>query len=963
MAGTSGTILRMGWTDPRTGLFGAHPVLGGPLDLNDGVTFTLEDGALVIEEPPRELALAGNPRTPGERGVRGRYRQNRRISARLILGPMASASDLATELRALAAWVSAPPAQEVALEWQAPGAASPLYLDLAGGALSAMPDELDWLRLQAEPVAVVLSARPGLRGDRVWLQNLAPNPGFDAPAGPGVTVFSDPLTSVGAYTVQAGGSPTLSPANTYVDTLLANTPAGGALLRYYRLDEPSGTTVYDVSGQGQHGTTHGALTQGVAGLLSGDTDTCYTFAAASSQYVSCPTVGLPTGNAALSLGCWMTFAANPGGIQGLMVFYAGGNEIQLTLNSSGQVSATILSTSVTSAALSTGVAHFVVLTWDGTTLKLYVDGASVGTPATPAWSGTGAGPSLFLGAAGGPNYYYSGQIDEACYWSGALTATQVSNIYATGHSGASGTLASAMSVPAGARLSFGSPAWSAINTWQARMRYVSGQSSTWYPHYTDASDYLACTLSGSTLALVQVIAGVSTTLASVSVFLTHEAWYWLRLTQFPWVTGNPPLVAATLCGDAAGTVGASLWTVQAATADALTALTGAPQLAASGAPLVVGGISGGGHTLSLFGPGSWQFTAQEGTATGVCWGAWEQNATNTYGGGPVASQGAARIDLPASGSVDADWRTFTGGSPTGALGAMPVATAGDTLAAAVWVKSSGLSASATLMLNLLQFDASGTLLATTTLQSLAGNQAAWAQLSGSMALQTSPTPAAYAALSLRVSDATAGSAGAVVWWDNAQCWDVTATGQSSMPYCELRFPQSPAQLTVSGLLGDLPSPAMVALGTYVANFASGTALTWALGRRASASAPARLVGASTGYQPPNTGALAPGVTSVLDAASYGGYYLAQTLTSAGFNPRAFSFAASGALGVYHLFSRAWTAEAGGICPTYRRAYRRSSAVSRGSGCPMGATNWGRTTGRGARRSWPVRPGRWRIAGR
>lgn len=47
------TLLRLGWTDPQTGLFGAHPQLGGPLDLNDGVTFTLLDGELELSPPLR----------------------------------------------------------------------------------------------------------------------------------------------------------------------------------------------------------------------------------------------------------------------------------------------------------------------------------------------------------------------------------------------------------------------------------------------------------------------------------------------------------------------------------------------------------------------------------------------------------------------------------------------------------------------------------------------------------------------------------------------------------------------------------------------------------------------------------------------------------------------------------------------------------------------------------------------
>jgi hypothetical protein len=48
-----------------------------------------------------------------------------------------------------------------------------------------------WLRLQMEPIEIVFLARPGLRGDRITLDNLVTNPGFEAPSGPSVQVFGD----------------------------------------------------------------------------------------------------------------------------------------------------------------------------------------------------------------------------------------------------------------------------------------------------------------------------------------------------------------------------------------------------------------------------------------------------------------------------------------------------------------------------------------------------------------------------------------------------------------------------------------------------------------------------------------------------------------------------------------------------------------------------------------------------
>jgi hypothetical protein len=128
-----------------------------------------------------------------------------------------------------------------------------------------------------------------------------------------------------------------------------------------------------------------------------------------------------------------------------------------------------------------------------------------------------------------------------------------------------------------------------------------------------------------------------------------------------------------------------------------------------------------------------------------------------------------------------------------------------------------------------------------------------------------------------------------------------------MPYCELRFAQSPAQLLLTGLLGDLPTPASLAWGTYLTSWATGATLGYAIGRRAQSSALAKLVGASLGD---SRAAASPQSTPTLDAGSYGGYAIA-ALVNPGWNPRAFSFAPSDALGVFHLLSRFQSAQSAG----------------------------------------------------
>ncbi len=684
MVAMAATVLRLGWTDPRTGVFGAHPRLGGPLDLNDGVTFTLLDGGLALEPPPRELALAGNARTRGERAVRALYRHNRRATVRLALGPMGAFSDLAAVIRALVAWVDAPPAEPVTLQWQAPGAASPVYLDVAGAACGIPADERDWLRLQIEPVELAFVTRPGLRGDRVWLQNLVMNPGFEAPSGPGVQVFSDPFASADAYTVLNGAAP---------------------------------------------------------GVASG-----------------------------------------------------------------------------------------------------------------------------------------------------------------------------VMTIPTDGIVTFGSPAWDAVNRWRVRFQWVSGLQATFCLHYTDYANRLQAKADGGTLYLEEIIGGGYHLLASTAAALAGGSWYWLEMTQFPGAPGNPPLLQATLYADSAGSIGSPVAGVgPVATADAVTALAGKAALYAAAAPMAVSV-----NTVALFGPGGWLAADYLPDATYAPGGyAWERDSASAYPGGPVASYGAARIDLPPAGFYNTSWQTGDATSlATLQRTAIPVREPGDTLALSLAYRAAGLTADAMVAVNAIHYDSGGAPLATTSsVASHAGSTTGatgWITLSGSWA---TPAGCAYVALQINLYNTTVAGedAGGVVWLDNVQCWDETATGQAGMPYCELRFPQSPAQLLVSGLLGDLPAPAAALVGAYLASWPQGSSLTWALARRGSASAAAALVGGSDGYQPANSGGVTPVTSAALDTDSYGGYYLATTL-GGGFNPRAFSFAPDDLLGTYHLFGRFWSAQASGDLP-------------------------------------------------
>lgn len=82
--------------------------------------------------------------------------------------------------------------------------------------------------------------------------------------------------------------------------------------------------------------------------------------------------------------------------------------------------------------LGTSAWHHVVVTYDGSTLTLYVDGANVGTLSTSGGGSSGPGPGFYLGTVFGTGEWASIQMDETSVWSRALTSLEVTELYNSG---------------------------------------------------------------------------------------------------------------------------------------------------------------------------------------------------------------------------------------------------------------------------------------------------------------------------------------------------------------------------------------------------------------------------------------------------------------------------------------------------------------------------------------------------
>jgi hypothetical protein len=199
------------------------------------------------------------------------------------------------------------------------------------------------------------------------------------------------------------------------------------------------------------------------------------------------------------------------------------------------------------------------------------------------------------------------------------------NAYAT-QAGSNPTVAAnVMTIPSGARIAFGSPAWGSYDLWRIRFKWVTGLTGDFLLHYTDANNLLDCFVTSGNLTLRHIIAAGSHTLANAAPTLTNGNFYWLTLTQYPPAPGNAPMVEATLNNDSAGAIGSAVTNGHlgpVATFDAVTALVGRPQISTSGAAMDVGGNFSNVHFVQLFGPGgAW---ANGTFGTGVTSGAWHE---------------------------------------------------------------------------------------------------------------------------------------------------------------------------------------------------------------------------------------------------------------------------------------------------------------------------------------------------
>lgn len=218
-------------------------------------------------------------------------------------------------------------------------------------------------------------------------------------------------------------SPAGGGATGYAAEVLADNPAV-----YWRLGEASGTQAADASGNARHGTYVGSPTLGVTGLLTGDPDTCITLPGATTERVEITYAAWMDASAVTTEAVVQTTASAIGNIvdrddPSPRVF-------QFRMTGAGKVEFIVIGGSSPSAVGSTSIndgnPHHVAATYDGATIKVYVDGTLDGSTSTSQALSTGA--NLFAGVNHSTALFaqpWNGEIDEVAYYTSALSAARI----------------------------------------------------------------------------------------------------------------------------------------------------------------------------------------------------------------------------------------------------------------------------------------------------------------------------------------------------------------------------------------------------------------------------------------------------------------------------------------------------------------------------------------------------------
>jgi hypothetical protein len=206
------------------------------------------------------------------------------------------------------------------------------------------------------------------------------------------------------------------------------------MIGYWNFDETSGTTAADSSGNSNTMNYTGGPTQSpTVPTLMFANPRSLSFNGTSS-YVSIAALnGLAPGNTAHTTAAWINVTALPANRAWILLLgNEGAGAEHWLIDSNGVTQFGVWGGTQVAPALGTGAWHHVALTFDGTTLKGYLDGGPIGSGAAATYNLLGVPLSVAQNHNG--ENYFNGLVDDVRVYGRALTATEVSAL-AAGKSG------------------------------------------------------------------------------------------------------------------------------------------------------------------------------------------------------------------------------------------------------------------------------------------------------------------------------------------------------------------------------------------------------------------------------------------------------------------------------------------------------------------------------------------------
>jgi hypothetical protein len=233
---------------------------------------------------------------------------------------------------------------------------------------------------------------------------------------------------------------TVSALNTSGQTILRRSLQwAGGLIGHWKLDETSGTSASDSSPYSHIGTLSGGMTfagQSVAGKVGKGLNFNGT-----SHYVSIANTSALQLTNAMSISAWIKGGTWGSGTTVNTILRKGDanpNNYQLSV-ANGKLEALLDGSDdygyKGSTALATGQWYHVAMTWDGSYVRLYVNGASDNTPAAKsAPIGTDA-RALYIGGRIGSTDFFDGILDDVRLYNYALGSSEIAALKGLGASG------------------------------------------------------------------------------------------------------------------------------------------------------------------------------------------------------------------------------------------------------------------------------------------------------------------------------------------------------------------------------------------------------------------------------------------------------------------------------------------------------------------------------------------------